>query len=46
MLFWRKSKYLENLFNAAIITVLRGIKGEISETMFDAVIVKMLINMF
>ena len=46
MLFLRKCKYLENLFDAVIRTVLKRIKGEILENMFDAVIITMLITMF
>ena len=45
MLILRKCKYLENLFDAVIRTVLRIIKSEILENLFDAAIVTMLINM-
>ncbi len=41
-----KSKYLEHLFDAGIITLLSSIKSEILENMFDALVVTVLINMF
>ena len=46
MSFLRNSQYLENWFDAVIRTVLRIIKSEILEKVFDAVVVTMPINMF
>ena len=45
MLFLRKSKYLDFRFDAVIIRVLEIKKSENPENWFDAVIMKMLINM-
>ena len=41
-----KSKYLENVFDAVIVTVLESIARKYLKNLFDAVIIKMLINMF